>query len=193
MAFLRKGMAQMLVTDLSAADDLQIVERIDLEAVLKELKLGETKNIDKASRARIGKLLGARYLVTGGYFQFKNSLRVDAKIIDVERGTTKSFAAQGAPGDFMQIEGELTRKLHAALLALNAKNAKTASLPKRRNKVAKAGKSPKVGARTVARYGRALDAMDKGNKTLATSELKSITREAPDFKPAVADLRVLLR
>lgn len=191
MGFLRKGMAQMLVTDLSANEDLQIVERVDLEAVLKELKLGQTKAIDPSSRNKIGKLLGARYLITGGYFQFRNALRVDAKIIDVERGTTKSFAAQAAPDDFMQIEAELTRKLHAELLKLNKAHAK--ATPKSRKLTAKRKKSPKVAARTVARYGRALDALDKGKKKLAASELETVTREAPHFKPAIDDLRVLLR
>ncbi len=190
LGFLRKGMAQMLVTDLSANEDLQIVERIDLEAVLKELKLGRTKSIDPSSRNKIGKLLGARYLITGGYFQFRNSLRVDAKIIDVERGTTKSFAAQASPDNFMQIEAELTRKLHAELLKLNKAHAKTS---KSRKLTAKRKKSPKVAARTVARYGRALDALDNGKKKLAASELETVTREAPHFKPAIDDLRVLLR
>ncbi|MCP4444374.1 MAG: hypothetical protein GY811_03390 [Myxococcales bacterium] len=194
MGFLRKGMAQMLVTDLSAKGDLQIVERVDLEAILEELKLGRTNKIDPKSRNKIGKLLGARYLVTGGYFQFRNSLRVDAKIIDVERGTTKSYSAQASPNDFMKIESELTTKLHAALLKLNAKNA-TSKKPSRKGKTAshKTRKSPKVAARTVARYGRALDALDKGNKKIAASELETVMREAPHFKPAVDDLRVLLR
>ncbi len=190
MAFLRKGMAQMLVTDLSANEDLQIVERIALEAVLKELKLGRTKSIDPSSRNKIGKLLGARYLVTGGYFQFRKNLRVDAKIIDVERGTTKSFAAESSPDDFMKIEAELTRKLRTELIKLNKAQAKSPTKPR---KVAKRKKTAKVAARTVARYGRALDALDKGKKKVAASELETVTHEAPHFKPAVDDLRVLLR
>ena len=192
MGFLRKGMAQMLVTDLSASDERQIVERIDLEAVLKELKLGRTKAIDAKSRNKIGKLLGARYLVTGGYFEFRGSLRVDAKIIDVELGTTKSFSAQASPDNFMKIEADLTRKLHAELLTLN--KAKTSAAKQKPRKVAKhRTKTPKVAARTVARYGRALDALDNGKKKLAASELETVTREAPHFKPAIDDLRVLLR
>ena len=193
MAFLRKGMTQMLVTDLSAMGDLQIVERIDLEAVLTELKLGRTGKVDPTTRNTIGKLLGARYLVTGGYFQFKNTLRVDAKIINVERGTTVSFSAQAAPSDFMKIEAELTEKLHAGLLKLNATKANAKRVKARKTAKRRSKRAARVSAKTVARYGRALDALDQGKKEVAASELKAVTREAPHFKPAVDDLRILLR
>jgi len=189
MGFLRKGMAQMLVTDLSASNTLQIVERIDLEAVLSELKLNRSNKIDKASRNRIGKLLGARYLVTGGYFQFGKTLRVDAKIIDVERGTTTSVGAQATPADFMKIEGQLASKLEAALLKVHKLRA-----PKRPKHARRTHKhAAKVSAQTVARYGRALDAIDRGKTKIAATELGAITRDAPEFKPAANELRVLLR
>lgn len=191
MGFLRKGMAQMLVTDLSEGDELQIIERIDLEAVMQELELGKTKAIDRASRIKIGKLLGARYLVTGSYFAYRDTLRIDAKIMDVKFGTTKGAAVEASPDDFMKLEKELARKLHAKLLKLNKANASSAKKPRKTAK--RRIKTPKVAAKTVARYGRALDALDRGKKKLATSELEAITREAPHFKPAIDDLRVLLR
>src|SRR5688572_12008201 len=63
MGMLRKGLAQMLISDLSGSDRFQIVERDRLQEILEELKLVETKHIDKSSAAKIGKLLGARYMV----------------------------------------------------------------------------------------------------------------------------------
>lgn len=193
MGFLRKGLAQMLVTDLSSMGDLQLVERVDLEAVLKELKLGSSGKVDPATRNKIGKLLGARYLIAGGYFEFGKTLRVDAKIIDVERGTTTGYAASAAPNDFMTIEAELTKKLHAGLLKLSAIRASTSQARARKAAKQSSKKRPKVAAQTVARYGRALDALDRGNKKIATSQLEALTRDAPNFKPAAHDLRVLLR
>src|SRR5262249_7790431 len=68
MALLKKGLAQMLISDLSAVDAVQLVERDRLEAVLAELKLGRSGAIDPATAAKVGKLLGARYQVLGGYF-----------------------------------------------------------------------------------------------------------------------------
>src|SRR5262245_53450996 len=57
MGLLRKGLAQMLISDLSSIEGITIVERDRLEAILAELKLGQSGKIDKASAAKVGKLL----------------------------------------------------------------------------------------------------------------------------------------
>src|SRR6185295_17335653 len=128
---LRKGLAQMLISDLSAADNVRIVERDRLEDVLAELKLQSTGKIDPKSAARVGKLLGARYLVLGGYFDLQGVLRVDARIVEVETGRVlKSFGANGKPGDFLPVEqqtaGELGQWFGAHVPAPGASPAGTA-------------------------------------------------------------------
>jgi TolB-like protein len=194
LAFLRKGLTQMLVTDLSESQKLRLVERIDLEAVLKELDLNRSKKIDKASANRIGKLLGARYLVTGGYFEFQGRLRVDAKVIDVETGVVKGIGVLHDSANFLTLEAELALKLHGQLLALHKIKAAAPKKTARRRRPAKgATQTPKVAARTVARYGKALDAIDHGDKKIAVQQLEAITSDDPYFKPAAAELKVLLR
>lgn len=193
MAFLRKGLTQMLVTDLSQSQDLRVVERIDLESILKELKLNRSNKIDKATANRIGKLLGARFLITGGYFEFKGRLRVDAKVIDVETGAVSGVGVLEDSANFMDLEAQLAKKLHRELLSLHKSNTKVRRKSAKRRTPRKGKARPKVKARTVARYGKALDAIDQGNKKVAMKELESITNETPYFKPAVAELKVLLR
>jgi TolB-like protein len=197
LAFLRKGLTQMLVTDLSESKKLRLVERIDLESVMQELKLNRTNKIDRKSANRIGKLLGARYLVTGGYFEFLGRLRVDAKIINVETGAVKGIGVHRDSADFMLLEEELSQQLHSELLALHKIKSQTTRKAARkaaRKGSAEAGKNVrKVKARTVARYGKALDAIDQGKKKVAMKELKAITAADPYFKPAAAELRDLLR
>lgn len=193
LGFLRKGLAQMLVTDLSESKKLRLVERIDLEAVLKELKLNRSNKIDKASANQIGKLLGARYLVTGGYFEFQGRLRVDAKIIDVETGVVKGIGAHHDSANFLTLEAELALKLHGQLLALHKIKAKSQKRSGKRSASKSATKARKVNVRTVARYGKALDAIDQGKNAVAMKELKAITSADPYFKPAAAELKVLLR
>ena len=78
MGQLRKGLAQMLISDLSMDGSFQIVERARLQELIDELKLNQTKQIDKISASKIGKLLGARYMVLGGYFDLMSTLRIDA-------------------------------------------------------------------------------------------------------------------
>ena len=119
LSFLRKGLTQMLVTDLSQTRKLHLVERTQLEAVLTELKLNRSKKIDRASANRIGKLLGAQYLITGGYFEAGGKLRVDARVIEVETGTVNGVGVHNDSANFMLIESELATQLESELLALH--------------------------------------------------------------------------
>ncbi len=113
---LRKGLAQMLVSDLSRLDALRVVERDRLQALLDELELNKTRKIDKATANRIGKLLGAKYLVLGGYFDLLGTLRVDARVVAVETGqVVKSFGASGKADDFLAIERQVAGDLEALL------------------------------------------------------------------------------
>jgi len=109
---LRKGLAQMLISDLSGTDTIRVVERDRLEDILTELKLQGSGKIDPKSAAKLGKLLGAKYLVVGGYFDLQGALRVDARIVDVETGRVlKSFGTNGKPGDFLPVEQTMATNL----------------------------------------------------------------------------------
>jgi len=109
---LRKGLAQMLISDLSGADTIRVVERDRLEDILTELKLQGSGKVDPKSAAKLGKLLGAKYLVVGGYFDLQGALRVDARIVDVETGrVVKSFGTNGKPGDFLPVEQTMATNL----------------------------------------------------------------------------------
>src|SRR5215831_7380225 len=112
LALLRKGLAQMLISDLAASDAIRVVERERLQDVLGELKLQQSSKIDQASAVRAGKLLGARYLVLGAYFDVMKSLRADARIVDVETGQVL-FSAGGTakPDDVLVLEQKLAGEL----------------------------------------------------------------------------------
>ena len=64
---LRKGIAEMLITDLSISPDIKLLERERLNDVLKELKLQSSSFVDPKSAAQLGKGLGAAYILTGSY------------------------------------------------------------------------------------------------------------------------------
>jgi len=205
---LRKGWARMLISDLSQSPAFQIVERDRLEEVLAELKLGQSKRVDAATAAKVGKLLGARYLVLGGYFDLKDALRVDARIVDVESGKVlKSIGAQRKPDEFLELEQKLAADLAEALAAIasgapappppaNPPAPKPpAAKPAAPPKPAKARPAPPKRLKTAiaARYGKALDAKDRGNKKLAKAELEKVVAAQPDFELAAADLAELAK
>jgi TolB-like protein len=105
---LKVGLAQMLITDLTGTAGLEVVERERLQAILDELKLGHDGIADPSSAARVGKLLGARFMVLGGYFQLGETLRVDARVVEVETSRiVGSHGVNGSVAQFLSMESEL--------------------------------------------------------------------------------------
>ena len=64
---LRSGLADLLITDLAANPKLRVVEREQLAAILQEQGLATGGRLDPATTMRIGKLLGVRHFITGGF------------------------------------------------------------------------------------------------------------------------------
>ena len=221
LALLKKGLASMLISDLSGQAAFSVVERERLEDVLAELKLQTSAKIDPTSAVKAGKLLGARYLVLGSYFDALKLLRIDARVIAVETGKVlTSVGASGAPDDFLALEQKLAGELNARLMTAlatapavePAKKPKPSKLKKGapgdaqvavREPDGDAGTptKPRTRARppkqlkaaTAVEYGRALSALDRRDVAGATSSLKKVVAEAPDFELASLDLNRLMK
>jgi TolB-like protein len=165
---LQKGLADMLVTDLSQVDALQVVERDKLQKLVEELKLQRTKFFDPRTAQRLGQGIGARYAVTGAVAAFEPRMRIDVRVIEV--ATARVVLADRVVGDrsrFFELESELVQKLAAAL------------------KVRLAGARPgPAGLATVLTYSQGLDAADHGDLQGASRRLAEVVRSAPDFQLA---------
>ncbi len=77
-----------LVTRFRRDYSLAIVERSRLEAVLKELELGQTGFVDDKVAPKLGKLLEASVLVLGSVNDAGSTIRINAQMIDVSTGAT---------------------------------------------------------------------------------------------------------
>lgn len=183
---LKKGLAQMLTTDLSTLDTLTLVERARLEDVLKEIDLGRSGKIDSATAARVGKLLGAQYLVMGRYFELKGALRIDARAIETETGKIiRSTGAHGSFDNFFALEQKLAAELGESLAK------QPAGSPRSGGKLAQ--KTIKMSTKVAVRFSKALDAMDRQQPQEAQAQLRSVIAEQPDFELARTELTALLR
>jgi Tfp pilus assembly protein PilF len=69
---LGKGMASMLISDLSQLSDLQVVDRIKLHALLEKMKPGASGVVDPKTASRAGKLLRAGHAISGALADMKN-------------------------------------------------------------------------------------------------------------------------
>lgn len=190
MGVLRKGLAQMLISDLSQLAGVRLVERDRLEEILRELELAQSGKIDPSTAAKVGKLLGARYMVLGGYFDLMGTLRADARVVEVESGKVlQSTGAQGAPQDFLSVEQKLSQGI-ATILTTKA----MIVAPAPTNGVQPPPRPPAaLKTKTALRYSRALDAKDRGDKATAKKELAEVVKEQPDFRLAKLDIDKLIQ
>lgn len=104
-----RDLQDMLISELASTKSFQVLERKEIDAVLDEQNLGASGRVDKETKAKIGKLKGANYLVaatvsayeentsgTGGGFGIagfsiggkkeKAYMAVDLKVIDTTTG-----------------------------------------------------------------------------------------------------------
>lgn len=205
MAPLKVGLAQMMITDLTAHTEYDVVERTRLQAILDELKLGHSGVADPSSAAKIGKLLGAKYMVMGSYFYFEGVFMVHAKLVDVETSLVVSAAQDnGQRQDFMRLEKSASAAMHAALTSQAAPSPAPAppSVPGPTGKVREATPAPAAeAAAIVAPDAAAVDAavafsdglifLDAGDKPKARESFeKAIAKSEAltDAKAALASL-----
>jgi len=110
---LSKGLAEMIITDLSKVKTLKVVERIQIQAILNELKLSQSGLVDKKSAPRVGKLLGAGKITTGSFLDVgEERLRLDAAVTETEKG--KLLTSPEVTGDllnFFQLQKALVFKI----------------------------------------------------------------------------------
>jgi curli biogenesis system outer membrane secretion channel CsgG len=68
-----RDLAGMLSNELAATEKFRVVERSKLDSVLSEQDLAESGRINPATRAKVGKLTGAKYLVFGTVSAFEEN------------------------------------------------------------------------------------------------------------------------
>ena len=126
--------ALLLTRELSETHGIPLVERSDLDKVLSEVELGQSGIVDPSTAAKIGKIAGAKVIVTGRMFQVRSQMVVVAKVIGVETSRvfaqTVTIAKRGSVQDAatelgMKIAQKLTAK--GSTLVAKAENKQTAT------------------------------------------------------------------
>ena len=89
---LGKAMSSMLISDIEAnvsPKRLQLVERSQINKILKEQNFQKTSSVEKASTVKMGKLLGVKYLLVGDIFILNDALVINSRLVDTETGDIK--------------------------------------------------------------------------------------------------------
>jgi TolB-like protein len=105
---LQKGLAFMLMTDLSQVDGLVLVERVKLQALAEEMDLGVSGLVDPDSAPRVGRLLGARFLVGGDIQGMAAELGIASDVLEVpSQRVAGSPSSDGDLPKIFEMEKEL--------------------------------------------------------------------------------------
>jgi TolB-like protein len=165
---LQKGFADMMVTDLSGVNELQLVEREKLQQILEEQKLQRSKYFDPRTTVRIGKLVGAQYTVAGSFLAMDPQLRVDIRLVENKSGAVLlAEQVTGLKNRLFDLQQQLVSRFIAGL------QVKLDGAPKLRSR------APDVD--TLLRYSQGIDLADQGKLQEATQQLATVVSKAPTF------------
>lgn len=169
------GLADILITDLQRSGQLQLVDRLRLDALLREVQLAEAGRVDPATAPRVGKLVGARRLVIGALSQRPGGqLAIDARIADVATGTIRPAVSASAPlADILAAEKQLALRL-LEQLGINLTPAARARIEER----------PTRNIAALLAYGRAVRFEVRGDYPRAANEYRAALRLDPNFSLA---------
>jgi|TARA_Y100000294_G_scaffold164154_1_gene170665 TolB-like protein len=174
MDALKKGLADMLISDLSNLQMLRVVEREKLEQVMAELKLSSGREFDAATRQKLGKLLGAETILFGSYFDMMGQFRIDARIVKTETGEIlKSEGVSGVTADFMKMEKQLVWKIARGLDVRFDDKEEAAVMA-----------SEAVSYEATLAYADGLELYDQGDKPGALVQFEKAVQLSPDFERA---------
>ena len=117
LAPLAYGLADLLMTDLARSGSIRVVDRMRLDALLRELQLTSTGRVDQTTAPRVGKLVQARRLIVGSLTEQANGqIGIDARVADIATGEVRTaVTAQSTLNDILAAEKELAFKIFAEL------------------------------------------------------------------------------
>lgn len=173
-AALQVGLQQILITELSQNSEMRVVDRTQLRELMAEQDIPADR-VDAETAVRLGKIVGARYMVMGGFVDWYGDFRLDARIVDTE--TTEVLQAD-------KMEGPRAEML-TMVVNLAARITESADLPPLPEQVREARQSSEeVPAEAVTLFSHAMVSRDLGMEEESEAMLRQLTEQFPDFVQA---------
>jgi len=117
------GIASMIMTDIESIGMFNIISKERLADVMEEQQFQLTGAVNAKDIVEIGKLTGAKYILTGSFMEMNGSLRIESQVFSVEKGAQLGTAsANGETDEFFEIEKNLVNKITVFLDAMLSEN-----------------------------------------------------------------------
>ncbi|MDP1890123.1 MAG: CsgG/HfaB family protein [Gemmatimonadaceae bacterium] len=169
------GLADLLLNDLAMSPMLRLVERVQTDAILRELDLVDQGIADPRQAPRVGRLVGARQILIGDAARGNaGAVRLSARVVDVIGGTVQ---------DLVHAEAPLDRVIDAekALALLLFERLGIQLTPAQRQRIEQR-QTTQLAA--LVAYGRGVQAEARGDATGATAAFEDAARLDAAFTAA---------
>ncbi|MBN2788693.1 MAG: VWA domain-containing protein [Candidatus Delongbacteria bacterium] len=118
MNYLSNGISDILITNLAEKNNITIIEREKIQNLIEELNFKNSGLVTEKEQSKIGKLSGAKYILTGSITFVNSAYRMVSKVLDVETGdviSTQSVKGKGKDNIFDSAD-ELSSKVYSDIL-----------------------------------------------------------------------------
>jgi TolB-like protein len=180
---LERGIAGMMISELTQNPAARVVERQEIQRLVDEQNLGAQGRVDPQTAAKIGKLVGARYMVMGTFVDFYGDFRVDVRLINTETGEVVKTESERMQRDHMF---DIIRNIAARLM-------KDANLPALQRQASDQRMGRQVPTEALTYYSRALLYSDHGQKDKAVEMFNRAIAIFPDYAEAKDGLQRVQR
>ena len=180
---LERGIAGMMISELSTNPAARVVERQEIQRLLDEQNLGAQNRVDPQTAARIGKLVGARYTILGTFIDFYGDFRVDVRLVNTETGEIIKTESERMQRDHLF---DIIRNIAARLM-------KDANLPAVQRPANDQRQSRQVPTEALTYYSRALLYQDRGQKEKAVEMFNRALAIFPEYAEAQDGLQRVQR
>jgi TolB-like protein len=176
-AGLGRGIPAALTSDFARNLGLRIISRATAQQMVERDGVSRNGRVDATSAAKIGKQLGAGYVVTGTFVDYYGRVRIDARLIDAGTGAILEVVSTGqrARAELPQMITDISTQLMSGK--------RLPALP------AGASGTGKVSADALVLFGRAVLAQDQGNTAAALQFYRQALKISPDFAAATEGLQ----
>jgi len=107
-----KGLADGFEHDFRKISTIRVIERNKINFVLKELELQKSGAVDRSTAVRVGKILGAKYMVFGSITQLDDKhTRMVVRVVSVETSEIIASVDKEAKPEYFKMEKELVEEL----------------------------------------------------------------------------------
>lgn len=171
---LEKGLAGMLISELAANPAARVVERDQLQRLMDEQNLGASGRVDEQTAARIGKLVGARYVVKGTFVDFYGDFRLDLHLVNAETS------------EIVKTVSERMRRDHLfdIIKAAAQRLMKEANLPPLSQSSQQQRMSRQIPTEALTFYSKGLLYQDRGDRARAAEMFQKAIDVFPEYAEA---------